>query len=335
MQRALAVARDGVLTRDALASTGLHRALGDYQVGTGAWTRLAPSTYLVGTRPPTDAQLVLAARAHAGPAAVITGAVACRALGLVDVPEERAVEVLVAAGRRLVSTQYVVVHQTQRPPELWVRGDTRYACTPRAVVDAARRDGHLQSVRALLLGVVCSGACTAAGLRAEVEAGCSGGSAVLRRAVRDATAGAWSAPEAEAADLAADAARQGRLPPFVLNAQLLVNGAVVGRPDGYVVGTGVGWQVDSRRHHGSDLDLDQTLAVHDRFAAAGVTVLHVTPRRLRRLGPAWVDLLAAAAAAGRGDPVGLELRLTGPLQPDPPARKIHSAYDAVRGSQPG
>lgn len=315
---ALPLLVDQVVHRTALVAAGLNHDLGDRLVREGSWLRLAPSVYLAGLGAPTDAQLVRAAALHVGRGHVVTGALACRALGLPDVPDDRTVEVLIPPGTRAVSTPYVVVHQTERPPMTWQRGGTSYACGPRAVVDAARRAADLRTARALVLASVCTQLCTAASLSEEVEAGHSRGSGLVRRAVDDALAGAWSAPEAEAGDLVRAVVREGRLPAFLLNPTLTVDGVRVGTPDGYVVGTGVGWQVDSRRHHGAPDDLDDTLAVHDRFAAHGLTLLHVTPRRLRLLGPLWAQLLVdAVGARGGSEPRGLQVQPRGPLQTGP------------------
>jgi hypothetical protein len=252
--------------------------------------------------------------------------VACRALGLPDVPQEPIVEVLIPPGTRAVSTPYVVVHQSSRLPETWSRGGVRYAMPLRAVVDGGRRLRDLQSVRALLLGAVGQGLCSAQELTAEVETGAQRGSALVRRAADDACAGAWSAPEAEAAELAGQAVQAGRLPPFLLNPLLHVDGQLVGRPDGWIVGTGVGWQVDSRRHHAEADDFDATLAVHDAYAGYGLTLLHVTPRRLRQLRSVWVEALVAAVEARRGqEPTGLTVQPIGPLQAGPRRRPLPRA----------
>ena len=318
LPRALAVLEDEVVERAALVAAGVNGDLGDRLVRQGVWLRLAPSVYLAGLGPPASAQLVRAARLHVGNDLVVTGAVACRALGLSDVPDDGTVEVLIAPGTRAVSTAYVVVHQTERPPLTWENEGTSYACGPRSVIDAARRAPDLRTARALVLASVCQRLCTAADLRQEVEAGHSRGSGLARRAVDDALAGAWSAPEAEAGDLVRAVVREGRLPAFLLNPTLTVDGVRVGAPDGYLPGTGVGWQVDSRRHHGAPDDLDDTLAVHDRYAAHGLTLLHVTPRRLRLLGPHWAQLLVEAVQArGGSEPLGLQVRPNGPLQTGP------------------
>lgn len=306
------LAVEGLLTREALVGGGLNRYLGDRLARSGSGLRLAPSTYLL-TTSPTDAQLVAAARAHAGDDLVVTGLLACRLLGLADVPDDGAVDVLVEAARRRVSTRHVRVHSTRRLPRYWIHSSgARIADPHRAVVDAARDLTSLRDVRALVLGALSRRWCGLDELRAELEAGPRRGTALCRRALRDWEAGAWSAPEAEVADVAAAAVREGRLPPYLLNPTLLVGGVVVGQPDGWFRGLGLGWEVDSRRHHGEDDTFDATLARHDRFGGHGLQLLHVTPRRARLMGPAYADVLAAAAqarrAAAQPEPPGLVVR---------------------------
>lgn len=306
---AVQLADDGVIIRRALAAAGLNPYLGDRVVREGAGLRLAPSTILLGTTP-TDAQLMAAARAHAGDDLVVTGLLACRLLGLTDTPDDEAIDVLVPAGRRRVSTSYVRVHPTLRPPRYWTHASgVRVADPHRAVVDAARRLRRLQDVRALVLMALCQRWCGLDQLRAELDAGPRNGTALCRRALRDGEAGAWSAPEAEVADVArADP----RLPQLLLNPTLLIDGVVVGQPDGWFVGLGLGWEVDSRQFHADDDRFDATLARHDRFGSHGLQLLHVTPRRARRLGASYADVLAGAVDARRRaaqpEPAGLRVR---------------------------
>ena len=81
-----ALAIDGLLTRAALSGASLNPYLGDRVHRSGAALRVAPSPYVLGRRASDDAQLVAAARAHAGDGLVVTGLLACRLLGLPDVP---------------------------------------------------------------------------------------------------------------------------------------------------------------------------------------------------------------------------------------------------------
>ena len=306
---ARALAADAVLTRTELTAASLNPYLGDRAVRGGAGLRLAPSTFLLAPTA-TDAQLVAAACAHAGDDLVVTGLLACRLLGLPDVPDDGAVEVLVPAGRRRVSTSFVRVQPTTRPPRWWTHElGVRVADPHRAVVDATRRMTRLQDVRALVLGALRLRWCGLDAVRSELAVHPRNGTASCRRALRDWERGAWSAPEAEVADTAA---ADPRLPQFLLNPTLTIGGVVVGKPDGWFFGLGLGWEVDSRRFHAEDDSFDTTLARHDRFAGHGLQLLHVTPRRARRLGSGYGDVLAAAvearSAAAQPEPAGLVVR---------------------------
>ena len=313
---AAALAEDGLLTRAQLARARLSADVADRMARQHRWRRLAPSVWLTSSEPPADRQLVRAALLHAGPDAVVTGTLACRALGLAYAPADGTVEVLVPPGRRRTSSAYVRVQQTTAPVPWWTSGDVRLALPDRAVVDAARRLADLRRVRALVAEAT-DRLCTVDGLAACLEQGPSAGSAVVRRALRDLALGARSAPEAELADVARAAVRDGLLPPFLLNPTLLLDGRVLGLPDGWFPGLGLGWEVDSRLHHAEEGDFDRTLARHDRFARHGLVLLHVTPRRLRLLGPQYVDVLVEAVAArrlsGQPEPKGLVVQPSGRL----------------------
>lgn len=302
-----------VLTRSALTAAGHSPTYGDHLVRHGRATRAAPSTYL-GPTPDLRAR-VDAALEHAGRDGVITGWVGCRLLRLPYVTEAPGVDVLVPASRRRVTTAYVRVHPTSRPPAYWLCDGLRVAAPVRCVIDAARALSRLRDVRALVLGA--GGSVTADELLAELGAGSRGGRALVGQALRDLQHGARSCPEAELADIVAAAAGAGRLPPFLLHPDVRVGGRLLGRPDGWFPGLGLGWEVDSRQFHGDDASFDATLARHDRWVAHGLSLLHLTPRRLRAAGPQYVAVLAAAAQVHRrrSEPPDLEVTPYGPLLP--------------------
>lgn len=330
--------RQIAVTRAELVAAGRWRGAGDRLVAHGEWVRAAPSTYLTG-RDDLVAR-VQAALEHAGQDAVLTGWVGCLALGLPDVPQGGAVPVLVPAKRRRVSTPHVRVLPTARPPAWWTGPDleVRVAAPARCVVDAVRALSALSDVRALVLGAVGSAHVSTEDLQRELEGGARGGRALTQRALRDAAAGAASAPEAELADDLCDAARRGLLPSFLLNPELRLGGRLVGRPDGWLLGCGVGWEVDSWRHHSAEETFDATLARHDRFAGHGLTLLHVTPRRLRALGAGYVPVLADAVRARRRlgpEPAGLVVVPRGPVLPQPRPRSERGRRDGGAASAPG
>jgi hypothetical protein len=139
-------------------------------------------------------------------------------------------------------------------------------------------------------------------LTRERSAGQRHGRGHLTTSLADWSRGARSAPEAEAADALAGV--EG-LPPFVLNPRLVLHGRFLGMPDGYLPGRGIGWEVDSLRHHGSSADLAATLDRHRAFADAGVELVHVVPAVLRRDPRGWARGFSGRALRAREDPPGL------------------------------
>lgn len=213
----------------------------------------------------------------------------------------------------------MAVLPTIRPPRYWLwQGQVRISAPSRCVVDAARALPDLRTVRALVLGAVGTRLVGLEELTHELDSGARGGSALCRRALADARRGAASAPEAELADALVPAARLHRLP-YLLNPDVLLDGRLLGRPDGWLVGLGLGWELDSREHHAGIEAFEETLTRSDAFVAAGVPLLHVTPRRLRASPAGCAALVVRAAEArrrsGAGDPPGLVVVPRRPVLP--------------------
>ena len=138
----------------------------------------------------------------------------------------------------------------------------------------------------------------------------------LRRALGDVEAGARSAPEAEAADVLGAAVRAGRLPPFLLNPDVFIDGELLLSPDIWLLGSGVGGELDSRRFHSSQAALDDTLARHARAERRGVVLVHRSPSRFRQDPQGFVAELAARVAEVP-QPPGLVVVPRGPVLPLP------------------
>ena len=308
VRRAERLSRDsyGVVTAGDLRLAGVDRKVVERLVRNGRWTRLWRGTYLVDGHQPGPLVMAHAAVKHAAPASgtdlplpVVTGLAGARAVRMRWVPSGARVQVLVSKDVRRLSNEHVLVRRAHDLAEVptWQWGGLAVAEPARLVVDGARECRTLRDVRGLVLGAVADRLTSAAQVLEVLQQGAVGGTAWCRRAARDAADGAASPPEAELAD---DLRGCGH--PFYLNPDVHVQGRFVGRFDVYLVGTGVGGEVDSReRHEEADL-LDQTLLRHQRAHAFGISLLHVTPTRFRADPAAFTaGLLAEVAQRRRRD----------------------------------
>ena len=337
----LGAATHGVVTAPQLRLAGAQpdtvaRALQSH------WQAPVRGVYVPHRRPLSDAELAHVAIAHAGPDAVVSGALVARAYKLRWLPEDVVgVVALVPAQTRRVSSEGVVL--VRRCSGLATMATRSWEGVPVAtpaqvVVDTCRQllitrraRGHrrgpqqpgtsfeawcLRDIRGIVLGAVADGHCTAIELRELVDAGAMRDSALIRRACVDASRGAASPPEAELVD--------GLLTcgvTFVCNVELWDGDVLVAVLDAYLLGTGVGAELDSKEAHEREDLLDATLQRDRRVSSYGVDLLHVTPARYRA-DPATFheDLFAAARdrlRKGLGDPRGLRLVPRGPVMRGP------------------
>ncbi|MGB8651744.1 MAG: hypothetical protein WCD35_13910 [Mycobacteriales bacterium] len=301
------------------------------------WQRPVRGVYVDHRGPLTPEALAHVAAKHAGPGAVITGLVAARVHGLRWVPDHPGVMVLIEPHlRRRSSEGLVLVRRCAGVRDLatttWA--GLPLAPVPQVVVDASRqvlavrrafigraptrrqRDWFdrtcLRDIRGLVLGAVADKRCTTEQLLELVDGGAVRDSALLRRACLDAARGAASPPEAELVD---DLLGYGI--PFHCNVAVWMDGVLLGVADVWLVGTGVGGELDSREAHEAEHLLDATLQRHGRFSSAGLELCHVTPARYRANPAAFHQQLFTAVASRRarelGDPAGLKLVPRGPL----------------------
>lgn len=286
----------GVLSRAQSRECGISQNSLKYRIRPGGpWQRLLPGVYLTTTGRPTWTQWEIAAVLYAGPEAVITGAAALRNHG-VRGAEPRAVDVLVPAGRQRTSRGVAVIHRTRRMPrETYCDGVLRYAPPARAVVDAAREMTELSDVRAILAGAVQQRKCSLAKLAAEVRDGPVRGSAQVRVVLAEVMAGIRSVPEAELRRLILQAG----LPRPFYNPTLLLGTAFLAKPDAWWPDAGVAVEVDSKEWHLLPADWEATMARHDRMAAAGINVVHLSPARIREKPAEVRATIAGALRTGR------------------------------------
>lgn len=180
---------------------------------------------------------------------MLTGRVALQRYGL-SIPSIGTCLFLVPAthrARRLATVQTV---RTTRE----IRVATFRDCVPitdvaRALCDAATYQGlNGVDLRAAVIAALQRRLTHHDRLRAELAQRPTNGLPLIRAALREFCAGAWSLPESTLATLVA---RDPELPEYLLNVELInpTNQEVLGVPDGYFPSCGVALQVHSRRHH--------------------------------------------------------------------------------------
>jgi hypothetical protein len=232
--------------------------------------------------------------------------------------------VLVPAATRRASTEFVTVVRTRRlPPSQLLRregtSDLAVASLERCVEDAVRAAVTLDDAR----HIACRSLKDKRVEWSEVVAAASRrgpGSGFLARVVRDLADGVRSPAEGRLHDGLLPAARRGQLPPYLLNPELYVEGQLLGSPDAYFPGLGLGDEMDSREWHGSVDQLDGTLQRHERFRAAGLHLNHTTPARFDGDPRAHLAQLGSLVEERQGlavpEPAGLVVLARGPLLPD-------------------
>ncbi|MGI8537030.1 MAG: hypothetical protein ACR2K2_11150 [Mycobacteriales bacterium] len=237
-----------------------------------------------------------------------------RELELRWLPASPGVLALVEAEVRTPSSRLVTLRRTKGLGALatWRRGGLDFAPAERAVIDASRELTSLQDIRGVVLGAVADGWADVADLRRVLDATQRNGSGRARRAVVDAERGCASPPEAELVDALIGCGR-----PFYVNPALLVNGRLLGSPDVWLPGLGLGGEVESKERHGSDEDTESTYDRHERMTSPGIELVHLSVRRIRRdVNEAARHLLDRADVRSRlvrPEPAGLVVVPRGPL----------------------
>jgi hypothetical protein len=320
----LSAPRQGVVTQRELVAAGFRHDLAVSEVRAGRWQRLLPGVYLRSASPPTLRQRCYAAVAHAGDRAVITGTAGCELRGI-SLPSTLDDEVTVVVPRtsRAGSSGFCHVTTTKRMPMLGLLQweglqDLRIAKAERCVADAIRRAGELGDARALATAAVRHKALVWDEVQ-RMGSRSGPGAGHLRRVVREVADGVRSPAEADVHETLLRAARRGSLPPYLVNPDLILDGVLLGSPDFWFVGLGLGDEVDSRQWHEETSALDRTLQRHDRFRGAGLQLNHTTPGRFALDRRAHVRVLQGLVAERRSlalpEPPGLVVLGRGPLMP--------------------
>lgn len=311
---ALTRACGGLVTARELRAAGFDPRVAERQVRRGQWQRPARGVYVTHAHELSGLDLGRVARRVAGQRVVISGLVALRELELRWLPASDDVLALVAADLRTPGNGRVVLRRTEGLDALqtWRRGGVELAPVERAVVDAARETATLRDVRGIVLGAVADNWTTVADLERVLATTQRNGSGLTRRAIEDARRGAASPPEAELVDELIGCGI-----PFYVNPELRLHGRLLGSPDIYLPGLGLGGEVDSQERHGSDDDVENTFDRHEHITAGGLELVHLSVRRIRQsVGEAAGHLLDRARTRSRlpdPEPTGLTIVPRGPL----------------------
>jgi len=268
-----------VVSRAQVFACGMSRTAVQLRIApSGPWQRVLPGVYLAVTGGITQYQKEMAALLYGGPASLITGPTAVRRHRLRS-PGPDVVDLLIPAGQRRQDASFVRVQRTQRMPErMYVTGKVRFVEATRAVADAARSMTRFDDVRAVVCEAVQRRACFVDDLVAELEAGPSAGSALLRAALAEVADGVRSVAEADFRTLIL----RSDLPRPVFNARLIdVDGTLIAVTDAWWQEAGVAAEIDSRAYHLAAADQDRTTGRHDKLTAHGVLALHFSPRRVK------------------------------------------------------
>ncbi len=285
-----------VIGRGQALSCGLTGKALEHRIRPGGpWQAVLRGVYLARTGAPTPDQRDMAAVLYAGRGSVITGCAAMRRLGL-KAPRTATVDVLVPAGSKRTSSDFVQVLRTSRMPEqVCASGRIHFAMAARAVADAARGVDNMRQVRALVADSVQAGWCQVRDLTTELNAGPRRGSKLLRRVLAEVADGVRSGAEGDFRDLVVRAG----LPMPMFNARLYSGNVLIAVADAWWPDAGVAAEVDSREWHLSAEKWEQTIRRHARMTAQGILVLHFTPKQVRTEPAQVVAALRAALDAGR------------------------------------
>jgi very-short-patch-repair endonuclease len=174
----------------------------------------------------------------------------------------------------------------------------RYVAPARAVADTVLGLTTRSEVRAVVASAVQQGRCSVADLGAELTRGPVRGSMLFRSVLAEVRDGIRSPAEADFRDLI----RKSGLPQPLFNPRLVLDGRLLAVPDAWWADQALIVEIDSREWHLSPDDWEATMARDARLRAAGIRVLHVTPRQVRTEPDRILQDIAEALRAGNPVP---------------------------------
>lgn len=249
------------------------------------WQQVLPGVFLLHSGPATSEERLHAALLYAGRRggeAMITGLAALALYRFSAAPALLGlahIDVLVPGTRRLRSTGDVRIVRAHTPPRPLEVTGLPVAPVARAVADAVAQLSDADTVRRLLSEAVRAGHCEPAAVVRELTV-----ARLLNRPhVVDAVEALLAEGRAIAEDRLYQLVRGYELPEPVWNVDLrLPGGPHLGGVDAYWPEQAVAIEIDTRApRQGEDEDWAEAVRKRETLERLGVTVLHLTPRKLR------------------------------------------------------
>ncbi|MBR7742985.1 hypothetical protein KC207_06755 [Phycicoccus sp. BSK3Z-2] len=305
--------QDRVLTRSQLTACGVSAAAIRWNAGRN-WRVLLPRVYLLSRESPTEWQRHRAALLWAGPGAVLSGPTAAALHGIRSAGPGPQVRLLVPAPKRSRQAGYATARRTCLEDRTTRRDGLQVSSVARSAVDAAVLARGPRAREAILVEAVQRRLTTVDDLAEWVYRLRVRDAASVLLALEAAASGAWSVPEH---DLLALLARSSTLPEPWANPRLRTRGGLrLTTPDVWLDDVGLAVMVHSHRHHSQGDEWDDTVAADSDLVAAGVVVVGVTPRQVRRSPDAVLRRIerAHAVAADRPHPAVVASHPESPLR---------------------
>jgi hypothetical protein len=270
------------------------------------WQVVLPGVYASFTGALSPRQRLRAALLAAGDDAVLNDLDALRAHGVPYLPPEPLVRLLVPDTVHRTSRQFIVIRRTTRMPPAVIVDGFRVAPAARATCEFAARHPDERESLAVVAAAVQLGKVSVEQLVAETRLGPARGRPRLVRMIGVLGDGIRSAPEDDFRRLVA---RSKVLPPPLWNPRVRLPSGRKVHPDALFVDAALVHETNGRDVHAGFEDFQDMQRRHDEMTAAGLTVLHNAPRRLREDGPSVLAEVEQCYARldRRGLPPGVSL----------------------------
>lgn len=305
----MAGSQDGLVTRrqalQQLTEDELRALLGH------EWVVVLPGVYLTTPGSITKMQRRRAALLRAGGQAMLTDLDALDLYGVPGLPLDRSVHVLVPDAVKRTSKDFLVIRRTPRfPPPRQLRGFP-VAPPERALADFVRRHGDGREALAVAASALQRRTVDRDVLVEEALRGPARGRPRLARVIEKLDRGVRSVPED---DLRTLVLRSRVLPEPLWNCLLELPDGKVVSPDALFVDAALVHETNGRQFHAGYDEFEDMQRRHDAMVAAGLVVLHNSPRRIANEARAVVAQIEACYQrnAGRGLPAGVTLVRRGP-----------------------